>query len=73
MVLIDVSAYKNKVREPKRWRERLEAWGQVTRSAGLTAVDLDPDRTADDMGFADNRMAAVRTALWSAGDEVEAS
>jgi hypothetical protein len=72
LVLIDVSSYKSKVREPKRCRERLEAWGRVTRSAGLTAVDLDPDRTADDRGLADNRMAAVRTALWSAGDEVEA-
>jgi len=72
LVLIDVSAYRVRGAEAQRRRERLAAWERVTQSAGLKSVDLDPDRSASDMGFADNRLAAVREALWSAAEALEA-
>ena len=38
LVLVDGSRYRQAVGDPRRWSERLEAWRQTVRDAGLELV-----------------------------------
>ena len=64
LVLIDVSDYKRRTAEAERVEERLRLWAAWVGDAGLDLVDFDPQQTAGDTRLADDRMDAVRAALW---------
>ncbi len=48
LVVVDRSAYRERVADPQCWREQFRGWEQVAREAGLAAIELDPACATDD-------------------------
>jgi hypothetical protein len=61
LVMVDVSAYRDKVDSPERRTDRLRAWRRVADEAGLSAVEVALDEPAGDAV-----LEAVAAARWRA-------
>lgn len=68
LVVVDSTAYRQRVADPQRWSERFANWQRVARAAGLTAIELDPERPIDD-----ESVEAVGSAIWRGAEAVEAA
>ena len=66
LVMVDVSAYHDKVDSPERRIDRLKAWSRVVGEAGLSAVEVALDEPAGDAV-----LEAVAAARWRSPVESE--
>ena len=82
LIVLDASPYRERVDDPERVRERIDAWARVVHDAGLTAVPIDLGRHISPAGAAGERtkggatedlLAAVRAALWPDRSTVQAT
>jgi hypothetical protein len=73
LLLIDVSTYHERVRDPERRQQRLRAWVRVAGEVGLSAVDLELDRPIRDNQLVDLLMTSMREAMWPNRKAAEAS
>jgi hypothetical protein len=73
LIVLDVSTYRDRMLEPTRVRERIDAWSRVVHGAGLTALPIDLERHLAPAGTAGERSkggaaeelhGAVHAALW---------
>jgi hypothetical protein len=82
LVVLDVSAYRNRIDDGDRTRERIEAWSRVVHDAGLTALPIDLERHVSPAGAvgertkggaAEDLLGSVRAALWPDRGSVQAT
>jgi hypothetical protein len=66
LVVVDSSAYRERVPDPERWSERFGNWQRVARESGAAAIELNPARPIDD-----EAINALGAAIWR-GPETEA-
>ena len=66
LVMVDVSAYHDKVDSPERRIDRLKAWNRVVGEAGMSAVEVALDEPAGDAV-----LEAVAAARWRSPVESE--
>lgn len=59
LVVVDTSAYRERVKDPLRLDERCRSWERVVREAGAVAIEFDPDKPLDDQA-----LDAVGDAIW---------
>jgi hypothetical protein len=82
LVVLDTSAYRERVDDRDRVRQRIDAWSRVVHEAGLTAVPVDLARHVAPAGSAGERtkegssedlLSAVRAALWPDREAAQAT
>ena len=73
LVVLDMSASRDRLGDPARVRERIDAWSRVVHGVGLTALPIDLERHLSPTGAVGERakggtaeelLGAVHAALW---------
>jgi hypothetical protein len=64
LVLVDGSAYRERVTDPERWKERFRSWERVVREADLALLQIDPQPAVVDSDALD----ALGAALWRSSE-----
>jgi hypothetical protein len=73
LVVLDMSASRDRPGDPARVRERIDAWSRVVHGIGLTALPIDLERHLSPTGAVGERtkggaaeelLGAVHAALW---------
>jgi len=72
LVLTDTGPYRRQVAAAGRSEERQQAWNALGRTVGLEPVHIDPNRAMLDPDMANERMNALRAAVWTHGPDAEA-
>jgi hypothetical protein len=72
LVLLDVSGYHDRVRDPARRQERLRAWLRVVNETGLSAVDVELGRPLHEAELVELLINSMREATWPSSDAVAA-
>ena len=76
LVVLDMSASRDRPGDPTRMRERIDAWSRVVHGVGLTALPIDLERHLSPAaaagerargGAAEELLGAVHAALWPDG------
>jgi len=71
LVLIDVSAYHERVADAERRQERLRSWVRVVNEVGLSAVDLELSRPLHEADLVELLINSMREATWPDGRAAE--
>jgi len=63
LVLVDGSAYRERVADAKRWKERFRSWQRVVREADLALLELDSQPSVDS-----DALDALGAAIWRSSE-----